>query len=402
VLRIAVHDYSGHPFQVQLSRELARRGHRVLHLHCPSYRTGKGQVHRLADDPVTFDVDGVLLRDGFDKYSAWKRLRQEREYPIRLLERLVPFRPDVVVSSNTPLFSQNRFLPGVRRAGVPFVFWQQDIYSLAMSRVAEAKVPLGGRLLGRSFQAMERRLLLASDAVVAIADDFRPVLRDWGVPDARLHVIENWAPLDELPALPRDNAWAREHGLVDKRVVLYSGTLGLKHDPGLLLALARAAADQPDVRVVVISEGLGAEWLRERAGGVDSLLLLPFQPYERLPEVHASADVLAVILEADAGRFSVPSKVWTYHCARRPILAALPRENLAARLIESRASGIVVEPGDEDAFVAAADALLDDPELRSRLGSAARAYAEEAFDIQRVGDRFEAVLVQVAEQEGGS
>ncbi len=30
-MRILVHDYSGHPFQAQLSRELARRGHDVVH-----------------------------------------------------------------------------------------------------------------------------------------------------------------------------------------------------------------------------------------------------------------------------------------------------------------------------------------------------------------------------------
>ena len=43
-LRVVVHDYVGHPFQVQLSRELARRGMDVLHLHCGSFRTGKGDV----------------------------------------------------------------------------------------------------------------------------------------------------------------------------------------------------------------------------------------------------------------------------------------------------------------------------------------------------------------------
>jgi len=30
-MRIGIHDFSGHPFQVQLSRELASRGHEVVH-----------------------------------------------------------------------------------------------------------------------------------------------------------------------------------------------------------------------------------------------------------------------------------------------------------------------------------------------------------------------------------
>jgi hypothetical protein len=36
-LRVVVHDYVGHPFQVHLSRELARRGMDVLHLSCDSF-----------------------------------------------------------------------------------------------------------------------------------------------------------------------------------------------------------------------------------------------------------------------------------------------------------------------------------------------------------------------------
>src|SRR2546421_3140678 len=60
-LRIVVHDYSGHPFQAQLSRELARRGHEVLHLHCPGYHSGKGALERTAADPPGFEVEPVRL-----------------------------------------------------------------------------------------------------------------------------------------------------------------------------------------------------------------------------------------------------------------------------------------------------------------------------------------------------
>ena len=38
-MRILVHDYAGHPFQVQLSRALAQRGHDVLHAYCASLQT---------------------------------------------------------------------------------------------------------------------------------------------------------------------------------------------------------------------------------------------------------------------------------------------------------------------------------------------------------------------------
>lgn len=390
-LRIAVHDYSGHPFQVQLSRELARRGHEVLHLHCPSYCSGKGALEPRPGDPPGFRVEAVSLDTPFEKYSPVKRLRQERRYARRLVRRIREEGPDVVLSSNTPLFAQQILL---KKLGVPFVFWQQDVYSVAMQREAQRRLPsVLGRAVGRRFLELERKLLEQSDAVVTIAEDFRATLLQWGLPPAKLHVIENWAPLDELPPRPRDNDWARRHELVDKRVLLYSGTLGLKHDPGVLLRLAHELRDDPDARVVVVSEGAGADQLREQ--GAENLLVLGFQPYETLPDVLASGDVLLAILEREAGRFAVPSKVLTYLCAARPLLAAVPPENLAARIITGSGAGLLAGPDDTDGFVAAARRLLADSDLRRQMGAAGRKYAETTFDIGTIGDRFEQVLRSV-------
>ncbi len=390
LLRLLVHDYSGHPFQVQLSRELARRGHLVLHLHCPSYTSGKGQLATGPGDPATLEIRAVPLRRSFARHSPGRRVLQELEYGRALLPHVRRFEPDVVLSANTPLLAQLLLHRACRRNGAAVVYWQQDLYGEAMKRGAGRRIPLAGRLAGEAFVALERRIVRDSDAVVAISEDFRPTLRRWGVPDTRTAVIENWAPLDEVAPAPRDNDWGRAHDLVGHRVVLYAGTLGMKHDPGLLLRLAERFRAEDDVRVVVVSEGRGREWLERRL--LPNLVLLDFQPYEALPLVLASADVLAVILEPDAGAYSVPSKVLTYHCAGRPLLAALPASNLAARVITRAGSGLICDPRRPDAFAAAAERLLADGSLRRSMGERARAYAQDAFEIERIADRFQTVI----------
>ena len=215
-------------------------------------------------------------------------------------------------------------------------------------------------------------------------------------------MIENWAPIDELPLRPRANEWAREHGLVGKRVILYSGTLGLKHDPGVIVQLARHFSAHDDVEVVVVSEGRGADWLRRRRDEerLANLRLLPFQPYALLPDVLASGDILLTLLEADAGAFSVPSKVLSYLCAGRALLAAVPSDNLAAEVVRRSGGGILVEPGDEADLVAGAERLLADERLREELGRRARRYAEENFDVATIADRFEPILAPGERGEG--
>jgi glycosyltransferase involved in cell wall biosynthesis len=390
-LRVVVHDYVGHPFQAQLARGLAGRGHEVFHLHCASFVTGKGHLWRMPGDPPGLEFGVVTLEAEFAKYDVPRRLAQEVRSGRDLGRLVAGFQPDVVLSANAPLVVQARLQRWCRRNRVRFVFWQQDVISAAAQRVLGHRSRLLGAAGERAVAVLERRLLRASDAVVVISEDFVPLLRSWGVDDKRIDVIENWAPLDELPVFTRDNPWAREHALAERFVFLYSGTLGFKHDPSLLLDLARWAAGHDSV-VVVVSEGSGAEWLAREGAGEPGLQLLPYQPYGRLPEVLASADVLLALLEPDAGSFSVPSKVLTYLCAARPLLVSVARSNLAARVVERSGGGVAVPPADPDALVEAASALHADEGLRLELGRRARAYAEATFDLSQVTDRFEQVL----------
>lgn len=393
-MRILVHDYPGHPFPPQLSRYLARQGHDVRHVYFADFQAPHGALVRRSDDPPGFDVRALSLGRPFAKYNFFTRLFQEIAYAKRLVAAIRDFGPDVALAGNAPLDIQAISFNYCRRARIPFVYWHQDIYSIAIDRILRRKFPGLGALIGARYIALEKRLLRDSDHIVTITEDFLPVFARWGIARERVTVIENWAPRDELPARPRDNAWATAQGLKDRLVFLYAGTLGLKHNPDLLLTLARRFHGR-DIRVVVVSEGIGADWLKQHGDGLETLIVLPFQPYERVPEVLASGDILVSVLEPDAGIFSVPSKILAYFCAGRPVLGAIPLENLAARIIAHNRAGLVVPPSDKAAFIAAAEKLAGDASLRASLGKNALDYADRTFDIEAIGARFAALLARV-------
>jgi glycosyltransferase involved in cell wall biosynthesis len=389
-LRVLVHDFAGHPFQIDLSRALARRGHTVQHVYCESYTSGKGRLE-LGDDQ-NISVVGLSAGECFARYSPVRRLTQEAAYGRRFTRVAAAFRPDVILACNVPLVAKSVAAAWCRREGVPWIFWLQDLHSVAMTAEAERRAGRLGRRVGSGFEALERRLLREADGVVSITDDFRPMLADWGVDGGATSVIENWAPLADLPVRGRDNPWRVRQGLGDRFVYLYTGTLGLKHRPELLYRLAEDRIDDADV--VVISEGMGEKRLREmlRERHLPNLRLLPFQPMEQYPDILGAADVLVALLEPTAGTFSVPSKVLSYLCSGRSILAAIPSENLAARTIERAGAGVVVPSTDEEAFLAGAKRLRGDESLRSMSGSRARAYAESTFDTDVITDRFQDVI----------
>jgi glycosyltransferase involved in cell wall biosynthesis len=230
---------------------------------------------------------------------------------------------------------------------------------------------------------------------VLISEDFLPIIRDWGVSSAKCHVIPNWAPIEHLPEVTKSNPWSSALGFDRDACLLYAGTLGLKHNPDLLLQLARRLSERGRARVVVVTEGPGASWLRRKKAelNVANLELHDFEPFETFPHVLGAADVLLAILSPDASMFSVPSKVLAYLCAGRPLLLAVPRDNLASRIVVQNEAGIVVPPENITDFVDAAVGLLDNPQLRMRLGHNARRYAEKTFDIGRISLQFENILI---------
>jgi colanic acid biosynthesis glycosyl transferase WcaI len=393
-MRLVLHDFWGHPFTAQLSRELATRGHNVMSWYCEGSPSGKGQHTRQPADPTGLSFRGLRMASPFDRYSPAKRVRQEIAYG-RLLGRwLLAAKPEVAVLCNMPLISHAIAARIGSRAGIPMVFWHQDIVSVAVGAAAKGRLRIAGRPIARMAEVVERSIAEASQVIVPISADFLPVLNNWRVGHKSV-VIQNWAPLPEIPVHPRDNPWARAHDLVGRPVLLYAGTLGLKHNPAVLAAMAKAMRSSlPSGRFVVISEGRGREWLAEckRREGLENLLLLDYQPYSRFPEVLAAADVLVAILEPSAGRYSVPSKILSYLCSARPIVAVIPHENAAAATLRESGGGIVIAPGDDEEAAAATIDLLCDDDMRSNMGSAGRDYAETTFDIHAIGDRFEEVL----------
>jgi glycosyltransferase involved in cell wall biosynthesis len=270
------------------------------------------------------------------------------------------------------------------------VHWVQDVYSEALAFFLRKKFRGAAKVLSLPFRFLEKTVASKSDGTVVIAPAFRTLLNSWGVPDSRITVVENWAPLNEVPLAGRKNAWGKAHALGEEPVLLYSGTLGLKHRPDLVYALAKEF--ERSCKIVVITDGVGRNYL-ERMPKLRNLLLLPFQPYEQLPQVLASADILIATLEADAGQFAVPSKILAYLCAERPILMAAPKENLASSILERSKGGVVVDPNDESAWISAARQLIANPQLRRHMAENARSYAERTFDIETIAATFEHVLI---------
>jgi colanic acid biosynthesis glycosyl transferase WcaI len=392
---VCVIDFANYPFIRRFAGHLHRQ-RSCTYLYHPGFQSpNQGQrEHQPWEYPV--DIGGT-----FAKQNLIKRWFQERTWGIVASGVLDTLGPSLVIVANAPLEVVSVIQKWCHAHGTPFVFWLQDVHSYAIAEALGRRFPVLASPVVSHYRRLERRLLRDSQRVLLIADEHRAVLDDLQTPSDRARVLLNWSTIEDFPEdatgpefLQKEQVWRAEHGLVGKRLLTYSGTLGMKHDPGLLADLAEACAGDLSVAVVVISSGPGADWLKSQASerGLSNLHVLPFVDYPLIATTLGAAEILLAILEPAAARFSVPSKILTYACAGRPVVVAMPTDNAAARLVRDVEFGIVAPSGDSAAFIDAVRSLLEQPERAVELGQRGRAYAEANFPMPIIEKRFVASL----------
>jgi colanic acid biosynthesis glycosyl transferase WcaI len=105
--------------------------------------------------------------------------------------------------------------------------------------------------------------------------------------------------------------------------------------------------------------------------------------------------LLVHLRRSEIADHAIPTKILSYMAAGRAVLCATG--GAAANLIRAADAGIVTEPGNAAALVAAVTQLAGlSPEARARLGQNGRAYLLAHFDKQTIIDDYERILSELA------
>lgn len=216
----------------------------------------------------------------------------------------------------------------------------------------------------------------------------------------RVVLFPNWVDVDAIYPLNtanrRSNSFRRElasriPGIEDKIILLYSGNMGAKQGLELLAPLADSFAADPRVHFVFCGDGAFRSRLEDLVSSHPNVTLLPLQPLDRLNELLNSADVHLLPQRASAADLVMPSRLSAMLASGRPVIATAHPGTQVAQVVEGR--GLAIPAEDASALRAAVLLLVEDEELRLRLGLAAREYAVAHLGKQQVLHQFELDLM---------
>ena len=382
---IHIHDFSGHPFQFDLSLALASRGITIFHSYNPDFETGKSNF-KVADSTLPLNTIPLSLKRIFPKYALLQRIRYEVYYALKLYGTHRKLNCDLLIISNLPLISS--FIFSVMPYKTKYLLWHQDIYSEAMPLVINGNHKSLKRIIHGVARFLEGIVAKRALGIISISTNFADCYKKWGLDNSKITYMPNWSSKNDF--YPIDQEQINTFPLVFKpnqRIFVYAGTLGLKHNSQLLIHLSSKLFQiDENIILLVISSKSSIDSFRKLIPEKNNFALWEFLPIEILPHIFSRSEWGIVILEETAGKFSVPSKTLSYIASGLPVIGFMPSSNEAARIIKD-SYGRVFEPskmGVEKAFD-----FLDDSSLSKISLSRDKCleYAKLNFDVNKKADQ---------------
>jgi len=228
----------------------------------------------------------------------------------------------------------------------------------------------------RLLAGVERLAAQVTAKIICVSEHDRELAVQWNVAKpGKLAVVHNG--IDPRPFLEGGGAPLREElGLEGSVVLTFVGRLAPPKDP---LTLLEAVKTLPKGVLLVVGDGElkppVEEYVREH--GLE----------EKVRLLGERSDVLRILASSDVFVLSsrwegLPYTIIEAMMARLPVVST--RVGGVPELVEDGVTGFLVPAEDPPALAEALQTLLDDPELRRRMGEAGREKALREFTLDRM------------------
>ena len=371
----------GTPRISNLVEAFVARGHEV-HVASSIALTKEEAVARLG-------CKDHLPLQGVSRLGRWKMPKYTLVSPYNILRvawRIRGLKPDLVVSHNS--VAGYGALLGKRFSSHSLtVLDLTDLlfeYLEDYSRGGWLRAVMGG---GRR---LERRAIQNSDRIITISEAMKGILLRYGAQPERVDVVHDG--VDTRVFRPVDGSELRtRHAPEAGHVLIFHGVIDPQDDPQLLVDAARLVLPKhPDTYFWLVGYGSAVPDLKRMvsAHSLDGMFYFSgWIEQDQVPSYICASDVGLVILpDVLSARGRVTLKEFEYWACGVP--AILPRLPALQEVAQEGVTALFYQPGDASDLAAKICFLLENDELRTRMGESGLAAVREKFQWSKLASSF--------------
>ncbi len=383
----------GTPRVSNLVKAFVARGHEV-HVASSVAVTRREAIERLG-------CKDWLSLQGVNRLGSWKMPKYMLAFPYNIL-RVAGYvrrlKPDLVVSHNSIAGYGALLGKKFSRQALAVL----DLTDLLFEYLEDYSK--GGWLRGvmGTGRRLERKVIRDSDRIITISKAMKNILVQYGAQPENIDVVPDG--VDTRVFRPVDGQELRKrYAPGASHVLIFHGVIDPQDDPGLLVDAARLILPKhPNACFWLVGDGSAVPDLKRRVSAHSLESNFHFSGWVEQNEVPShicSSDIgLVVLPDVLSARGRVTLKEFEYWACGVP--AILPRLPALQEVAEEGVAALFYHPGDADDLAAKISLLLEDDELRSRMGENGFAMVREKFEWSKLARRF----VELCESyvQGGS
>jgi len=343
-----------------LATELAARGHEVTVV--TSDRGYDDAAVRFKRRERWQGIEIVRIPSvSFGKQGRWRRAFNFGSFlAVCSLRLLTLQRFDVTIALTSPPLISFLAALFVKLKGGRFCFWVMDLNpdeAIAAGWLDEKS------LRSRLLQRMLRYSFSAATQTIVLDRFMKERVVAKGVEAERVTIVPPWSHDDHVSYSEAGReAFRRQHHLVDKFVVMYSGNHSPCHPLDTLLQAAHVFETRPEI--VFCFVGGGSEQAKVRESGLSNVQCLPYQPLDELSSSLSAADLHVVVMGEKFVGIVHPCKVYNILTVGAPVLYIGPEPSHVTDIASQHGRFFHAPHGDVDAVVAAISEAMTNPSRR--------------------------------------
>ncbi len=400
-MRILIYSYNYYPeligiapLMTELAEGLTKKGHDVRVLtampwypESTIYPDYQGKIY------AQEERNGVKIYRSFvwatPKRSFINRAMFEASFAfLSFWQGLKFWSPDIILLTvpGLPVCIPAFFLSKIYNC--PIVLNLQDILPDAAVHVGL----LTNKKLIKVFSFLEKFAYKTATKISVIADGFIDNLVKKNVSKDKIVKIPNWVDIDFIKPVSRENSsFIKENDLQNKFIVLYSGNIALTQPVEILIKVADKLKHLENLTIVIVGKQEALERLEKlrQKLNCDNVLLKPFQPREKLPEMLGTIDIGMVIQKSNVIDFNLPSKIPVLMASGCAIIGSVPESGTAAKAIKISDGGVLVPPEDVNALALKIEELYHQKSNVLIMGEKGRSHAQKFYSFDMALEKYE-------------
>lgn len=244
---------------------------------------------------------------------------------------------------------------------------------------------INNKIIYYFFRYKEIQLYKVSDYIGCMSQgNINYVINNNKIDKQKLELLYNWTKVKRENNVETVN-YREKYDLDNKIIAIHGGNLGIAQELTFLLQLADKFKYRDDIVFLIIGKGTEKDKIQKILINkhLKNVIMEDYIPNLEFENVVKQCHIGLVNLYRNFTIPNFPSKTLTYFKAKIPILASIDPNTDYGEFLDKTESGLWSITGDIDAYIKNLNILVDDKNLRTKMGENGYKFLIENLDVEK-------------------